>query len=615
MSTIGLRHTHLRGPDKLVPRTYRSSTTPDDAEQIISHNGTSQYSKGGSGTAACGLAALNFARLVFSKENEGLKDTALLQAVLAREFSEETTGICTLWSDNLHLEVEDICRVPLFEKTLKLRGARYEHPSFAEFEALLTRHNTRPPEILACLKLRVSGRSTFVIFDSHPRPSLYPNGAGLIVNQSVEHAARRLAELLPSIDFSDSDLQWQAQLLANFSAHVFVSCGHGMSTEILWQAVVESSLTQLSMQAEIANLKIQTRERERLEQELEEAEERIRQQEKLIKRLQSSHGDTTKPRTPSYIPRPPSSPQTSHRHSTTASPSSTKPPHTFAATSPFADSQPSHIVRSGTPASPADSDSSLSFAVRLQQQFNAEDRALSAQRAQLSKHIQRVFECGVCMEEMPEDSITRLDPCSHAFCRDCVRTYVASCLKSHKFPILCPTCTAGKGKGKGEVGQVSQPLALDLGLTDEQYSIWTEMEMVTFSVLLSCRKCQRSMFVARDEHDEARILACPLPDCNYAWCKQCQQGINFDGPQHSCDGTSELDHLMKQNGWKYCPTCNTPIQKIDGCNHMSCMAAACNTHFCYLCGDLIARSALGPEIKVAVSKHFSKKCLLFEIPD
>ena len=36
--------------------------------------------------------------------------------------------------------------------------------------------------------------------------------------------------------------------------------------------------------------------------------------------------------------------------------------------------------------------------------------------------------------------------------------------------------------------EVSQSLALGLGLTNEQYSIWTEMEMVSFSVLLYCRK-------------------------------------------------------------------------------------------------------------------------------
>ena len=38
------------------------------------------------------------------------------------------------------------------------------------------------------------------------------------------------------------------------------------------------------------------------------------------------------------------------------------------------------------------------------------------------------------------------------------------------------------------VVEVSQSLALNLGLTDEQFNIWTEMEMVSFSVLLHCRK-------------------------------------------------------------------------------------------------------------------------------
>jgi hypothetical protein len=36
--------------------------------------------------------------------------------------------------------------------------------------------------------------------------------------------------------------------------------------------------------------------------------------------------------------------------------------------------------------------------------------------------------------------------------------------------------------------EVSQSLALDLGLTDEQYKVWTEMEMVSFSVILYCRE-------------------------------------------------------------------------------------------------------------------------------
>jgi hypothetical protein len=237
------------------------------------------------------------------------------------------------------------------------------------------------------------------------------------------------------------------------------------------------------------------------------------------------------------------------------------------------------------------------------------------------------------------------------------------------------------------VVEVSQSLALNLGLTDEQFNIWTEMEMVSFSVLLHCRKystpvasarvltnlrdrCERSMFVARDEHEGAKIIACPLPDCNNVWCKHCQQTIVRGGPQHSCDGTTELDHLMKQQGWKYCPcmpvlacchyrspfflACKTPIQKVSGCNHML-VRSYCNLslirrlvehpppcsvrpphatrecyshrvpdqvpdvesltrHFCYLCGGLIVKSTLGREIKGATSRHFGSNCNLFEFP-
>ncbi|KAH9167937.1 hypothetical protein EDB89DRAFT_1644128 [Lactarius sanguifluus] len=238
------------------------------------------------------------------------------------------------------------------------------------------------------------------------------------------------------------------------------------------------------------------------------------------------------------------------------------------------------------------------------------------------------------MEKMPEDSVARLDPCEHAFCRECMRGYVSTRLEERRFPILCPTCTAGKGKGKGATGEVSQTLAQRLGLTDEQFDIWSELEMSSFSVLLHCRKCQRSMFVARDEYEEAEIVECPLPDCDYAWCMQCQKTIDFYGADHSCDGngTSELDDLVKQQGWKYCPctsvlaccychqlfsfpflACKTPIQKVSGCNHMTC-TSACNTHFCYHCGDLIVKSALRQEINEAVSSHFRTKCSLFEVP-
>ncbi|KAH9046366.1 hypothetical protein EDB83DRAFT_2404799 [Lactarius deliciosus] len=652
-------------PDIDVPSITRSVLL-DNAEHVVSHEGTGQYSRNGSGAAACGLAALNFARVVFLKEQDGLRDAPLLQAVLSRECAEEITSVCAQWSGNLHLEVDEICRVPAFEKTLKLKTTTYGQPGVHHFKSLITDLVnldssavviiTRPPEILACLKLRLSTRNVFIIFDSHPRPS-YPNGAGAIVSTSVEGTARRLTELLPTVDLQDGILQWQAQLLSNCSGHVFVPHSLDTSAATLWQAVLESKRTIQELRSSASNTPsyltgIPQRHSSSSTSRLINPSSSKTSTSAVSRYTATSYSTSSRSAGSRDTRGSPPAPlednlsyarrlqgkfdsedrthveRISGRYAATTSSRSavsrdTSPPADFDRDDGLSyarrlqsefDSEDralsaerttlnrytttSHSTNSRS-AGPRDThggqlpDDGLSYAKRLQNEFDSEDRALSAERNKLSKDVQKVFQCGICMDDLPEDSVARPDPCRHAFCRECMRGYVSNRLEEHRFPILCPTCTAGKGKGKSVTGEVSQ-------------SIWTEMEMVAFSVLLHCRKCQRSMF--------AKIIACPLPDCSHAWCKQCQQTIDFDGPKHSCDGTSELDHLMKQQGWKYCPSCKTPIQKVSGCNHMSCMTPACNTHFCYLCGGLIVKSALGQEVKEATSNHFRSKCALFEVP-
>ena len=142
---------------------------------------------------------------------------------------------------------------------------------------------SRPPEIIACMKLRVTTRDVFIIFDSYPRPS-YPNGFGTIASTSIEGTARRLTELLHTVDLTDSFLQ----SLANYSAHVFVPHNVKTSTPTLSQAVLESSLAQLSMQAEIPLLRSQDEslksEHQSLENEINEVKAPNRRKKMMIRR-------------------------------------------------------------------------------------------------------------------------------------------------------------------------------------------------------------------------------------------------------------------------------------------------------------------------------------------
>jgi len=69
----------------------------------------------------------------------------------------------------------------------------------------------------------------------------------MTTSPSIKGIARWLAELLPTIDLQDGFLQWQAQLLGNYSGHMFVPHSVGMSMPTLWQAVLAFSLAQLSI--------------------------------------------------------------------------------------------------------------------------------------------------------------------------------------------------------------------------------------------------------------------------------------------------------------------------------------------------------------------------------
>ena len=151
--------------------------------------------------------------------------------------------------------------------------------------------------------------------------------------------------------------------------------------------------------------------------------------------------------------------------------------------------------------------SSRELAAILQLQFDEENRLLLAERAELAAAAQRVFDCAVCMDTLPEESIAQIDPCGHPFCRDCIRGLIESQIESRRFPVLCPACTVEPGNNSESIGsrcryrllgglwlmaslfvEVTRELVLDIGITEGQYETWVEMEMSEFLIRLQCRR-------------------------------------------------------------------------------------------------------------------------------
>ncbi|KAL5633431.1 hypothetical protein ACGC1H_003801 [Rhizoctonia solani] len=565
-------------PEEKIQRTLNGET------HIVSYPGTSQYSQGA--PSACGLAALNAIRIALDSTLQGVTGVDLLKLLSSLDTHLDATAICAHWSSRGHLEPDSLFNLPLFQQAMKVYD---RHDKLVGFESFLSMINslqtaenindvtaaliTRPPEIVAILRIPLSAAKSptpakredtiYAIFDSHSRPE-HPNGAGLTLLPSIAAAAQHLTALLRvNINTRSPGLSWEAQLMSQFSAHLV--------RRAEWREPGEERRTRLAAMYE-ANVGLlhgmEAREEvTRLRNEMAEWRDKVK---KLERELHHAHSALdSKPK----------------------SPTQTKP-------EPESKKYPEGL-----------SEDAL-LALKMQEEFDAEDQLLTELAAEEPEQNKNVFDCGVCFETFHMGALAPMEGCDHKYCRECMRDYIKSKLGSRTFPILCPTCHAAKDGSQGSVGQ---NLVETIGLDEQEYATYVELSLASLSTMVHCRKCQRAAFVVRADLESETEITCPLPDCDYKWCQNCNKPIEGE-EKHSCDGTTELRDLMASEGWKECPGCKAPISRNEGCYHMTCATPGCNSHFCYRCGALITQSLERTIIQSAVNEHFRGQCDMFDVP-
>ncbi|KAK1395057.1 RBR-type E3 ubiquitin transferase [Heracleum sosnowskyi] len=190
--------------------------------------------------------------------------------------------------------------------------------------------------------------------------------------------------------------------------------------------------------------------------------------------------------------------------------------------------------------------------------------------------------CIVCMEDVPDREVTKMD-CGHSFCNTCWTEHFIvqindgqskriKCMEYKCFTI-CDEAVIRQLVGKRHpfLAEKFDRFLLESYIEDNKLVKW-------------CPSVPHCGHAIRVEEDEFCEVEC---SCGLQFCFSCLSEAHSPclcsmwelwtkkGQDESETVSWISDHT------KPCPKCHKPVEKISGCNLVTCI---CGQHFCWLCG-------------------------------
>lgn len=184
--------------------------------------------------------------------------------------------------------------------------------------------------------------------------------------------------------------------------------------------------------------------------------------------------------------------------------------------------------------------------------------------------------CPICLDTTI-NGVT-LD-CGHGVCKECLIRYMHSAHSSRAFPLKC----------LGDDNRCTEVLPLSICqrlLGKEQFVRLAEASFFTYIQMRpqEFHYCPTPDCPQIYRDAPGRILQCP--SCLVFICPSCHK-VQHDGVE--CSQSNELGERLfnewrEQHNVKRCPSCSANIEKVAGCNHLTC--ASCGTHICWECLEM-----------------------------
>jgi hypothetical protein len=188
--------------------------------------------------------------------------------------------------------------------------------------------------------------------------------------------------------------------------------------------------------------------------------------------------------------------------------------------------------------------------------------------------------CAICLDSIKEADFMPLESCGHLLHPSCVHEYMTLQVLDRKFPIRCPILEC-----RVEIDIIDLQERLDPATYHKFEEFSFNSFVQTHPLDVTCCPTPDCKFVF-SWSEESPHFVCPVCEKHYCMACRCEYHDGATCAEHrSLTDTATLDKQFEQyvkgTDFKSCPQCKHWVEKVDGCNHMSCI---CGEEFCYGCG-------------------------------
>uniref|UniRef100_A0A4X2KPA2 E3 ubiquitin-protein ligase RNF14 n=2 Tax=Diprotodontia TaxID=38609 RepID=A0A4X2KPA2_VOMUR len=225
----------------------------------------------------------------------------------------------------------------------------------------------------------------------------------------------------------------------------------------------------------------------------------------------------------------------------------------------------------------------------------------------------KMYLCNICFCEKLGSECMYFLECRHVYCKACLKDYFEIQIRDGQ--VHCLNCPEPKCSSVATPGQVKELVEEELFARYDRLLLQSTLDLMADVVYCPRPCCQTPVM------QEPGCTMGICSSCNYAFCTLCKMTYHGVSP---CKVTAEKlidlrnEYLeadetnkrfleqrygkrviqkaleeMESKEWleknsKSCPSCGTHIEKLDGCNKMTC--TGCMQYFCWICMGCLSRA-------------------------